>query len=420
MALQDCGFEAFRVLVFQNEGGLTQDTTGNGLEVNPEFFLAIVNALNLADILNDFGYATRPFEVVEGQTDKVMQKALDYLYEKLEHKKKIQLGAKWKAIFDKLHWSEAMTFLYRFIDQITSSYYVDALKEVRKMFEAIEVDRFRSKVAVKITGEFWAMTTVGAGNFHMFRFLEHEGAVLLVEPVGSLIQFLFSKGKLRHLNRREMMLKNGVKNRWDVKTRIGNYLKFQKKLTVLKVGNWLFRREYGRLLRTLGGDYHMLIHQPILQKLASPYYNINIEGGEGYMEIAKNIYYHEHGLCHMVLSLKPFGCMPSTQSDGAQAAVVELNREMIFLPLETAGEGETNAQSRVLMALGDAHVKAKKELADARKTVASDIETMRKYVDAHPELKSPTYVVPRRKGVVNMAANFMYHIDDLIKRGVSS
>ena len=28
----------------------------------------------------------------------------------------------------------------------------------------------------------------------------------------------------------------------------------------------------------------------------------------------------------MVLSLKPFGCMPSTQSDGAQSAVVNLTR----------------------------------------------------------------------------------------------
>ncbi|MBI5916299.1 MAG: hypothetical protein HY842_13060 [Bacteroidetes bacterium] len=382
--------------------------------------MAIVNALNLADILNDFGYATRPFEVVEGQTDKVLQKALDYLYEKLENKKKIQLGARWKAFFDKMHWSKAITFLYRFVDQITSPYYVDALKEVRKMFEPIEVDRFRSKVAVKITGEFWAMTTVGAGNFHMFRFLEREGAVLLVEPVASLIQFLFSKGKLRHLNRREIMLKNGVTNWWNIKTRLDNHLKYQKKLLVLRVGNWLFRREYGRLLKTLGGDYHMLIHQPILQKLANPYYNINIEGGEGYMEIAKNIYYHQHGLCHMVLSLKPFGCMPSTQSDGAQAAVVELNRDMIFLPLETAGEGETNAQSRVLMALGDAQVKAKKELADARKTVSSDMETLRAYADKHTELKCPTYVVPRRKGVVNMAANFIYHVDDLIKRNVST
>lgn len=415
-ALADCGFEGFRILVFENEGGLSQKTTGNGLQVTPAFFLAIVNALNLADIINNFGYATRPFEVVPGQTDEVIQKALDLLYHKLEHKKEIRLSPVWQSIFDKLHISEEMTFVYRFLDQITSTRYVDALREIRKMFSSIEVDRFRSRVAVKITGEFWAMTTVGAGNFHMFRYLEREGAVLLVEPVASLIQFLFSKGKLRHLNRREMLLKSKVKNGWDVKTRIGNYLQFQKKLKTLQIGNWLFRREYSRLLKALDAGIHMLIHQPVLQKLANPYYNINIEGGEGYMEIAKNIYYHEHSLSHMVLSLKPFGCMPSTQSDGAQAAVVESSHEIIFLPIETAGEGETNAQSRVLMALGDAWIKAKKEVTDARNSASSGLEALKVYVEQHPELKNPLYVVPQRKGVVSMAANFIYHVNDLMQK----
>jgi len=416
MALKDCGFEGFRILVFQNEGGLKQESRGNGLEINPEFFLAVVNALNLADTLNELRYATRPYEVIPGQTDEVMEKAKDYLYEKLKNKKKIRLGGLSNKLLTALKLNEPALFLYRFLNQISSAYYTDALREVRKMFEAIEVDRFRSKTVVKITGEFWAMTTVGAGNFNMFRFLESEGAAVLVEPVASLIQFLFSKGKLRHTNRKEMLLKNGVKHWWEVNKRIVNYLNYQKKLVVLQLGTKIFRREYARLLKALGGEYHMLIKQPVLQKLANPFFNINIEGGEGYMEIGKNIYYHEHGLCHMVMSLKPFGCMPSTQSDGAQTAVVERYKDLIFLPLETAGEGETNAQSRVLMLLSDAQVKAKKEVADARKSVTAGMEELRAYVNSHPELKNPMYVVPRRKGVVNMAANFIYHVDELMKR----
>src|SRR5205814_4734739 len=52
--------------------------------------------------------------------------------------------------------------------------------------------------------------------------------------------------------------------------------------------------------------------------------------------------------------LKPFGCMPSTQSDGAQSAVVSNYKDMIYLPVETSGEGEINAHSRVQMALGEA------------------------------------------------------------------
>ena len=416
MALKDCGFDGFRVLVFQNEGGLNQKVKGNGLDVDPEFFLATVNALNLADVLNEMVYATRPYEVAPGKTDEVLQRAMELLYGKLKNKKKIEIREPWKSFFEKLHLNEALTFVYRFWDQITSNYYTEALKEVRPMFEEIEVDRFKSKANVKITGEFWAITTVGAGNFDMFRFLESEGAVVQTEPVASLVQFLFSKGMLRHANRRKMLLRDNAPNWWQFRRRLRNFLQYQKKRLTLLLGNKIFRREYGRLLKALGGNYHMLLYQPMLQQLAHRYYNINIEGGEGYMEIAKNIYYHQHELCHMVMSLKPFGCMPSTQSDAVQAAVMERNKEIIFLPIETAGEGETNAQSRVLMSLSDAQVKAKKEYQEALKCVSSSLDVMKAYVGRHPELKNPLYVVPRRKGVVNLAANFIYHVDELIRR----
>ncbi|MDH5397360.1 MAG: hypothetical protein OEX02_04395 [Cyclobacteriaceae bacterium] len=416
MAMKDCGYEGFRILVFENEGGLNQKIQGKGVQVNPEFFLATVNALNMADVVSELGYAIRPFEVEEGKTNEVMEKALKYLYDKLQNKRRVVFKG-WKDIFfKKLHLTNTALFLVRFIEQLKSNYYTDALKEVRKMFEAVEVDRFKSKTTVKITGEFWAITTVGEGNFNMFRFLEKEGAVLLVEPVASLIQLLFSKGLLRHENRREMLLKDRIKGWWQVRKRYKNYLKFQKKRQTLLLGNFLFRREYSRLLKALGGNNHMLIKQSILQEVANPFYNINIEGAEGYMEIAKNIYYHEHKLCHMVLSLKPFGCMPSTQSDGVQAAVIEKYKDIIFLPLETSGDGETNAQSRVLMSLGDARVKAKTEMATAKETVQSTMEEMRDYVNRNPILKSPFYIVPKHNGTVSQAANFIYHVDALIKQ----
>ena len=67
----------------------------------------------------------------------------------------------------------------------------------------------------------------------------------------------------------------------------------------------------------------------------------------------------------MVLALKPFGCMPSTQSDGAQSAVMSHYKDMIFLPVETSGEGDVNAHSRVQMALGEAKAKTKLEFKAA-------------------------------------------------------
>ena len=43
---------------------------------------------------------------------------------------------------------------------------------------------------VKITGEFWAQITEGDGNFHMFEFLEREGAQVLVEPIATWVAYL--------------------------------------------------------------------------------------------------------------------------------------------------------------------------------------------------------------------------------------
>ena len=416
MALKDCGFDGFRILVFQNEGGLSQKGKGKGLEVNPEFFLAIVNAFNMADAVNDLVYDTRPFEVIKGQTDEVKDKAIEYLYNKLKNKKRIELRGFWAMTFKALKMTQSATFIYRFLDQLYSSYYTNSLKKIDTMFQEVELDRFKSKTTVKITGEFWAITTVGAGNFNIFHFLEREGAIIRIEPVASLIQFLFSKGMLRHRNRRKLILANGINSGWQIRKRLKNFVTFQKKLKILQLGNYLFRREYKRLLKALGGDYHMLLEQAHLQKIAQPYYNINIEGGEGYMEVAKNIYYHKHKLCHMVLSLKPFGCMPSTQSDGAQAAVIEHHPDIIYLPLETAGDGETNAQSRVLMSLGDARVIAKQEFANARKQVKSTMDEMKDFVEDHPDLKKPAYVVPQYNGTTNRAANFIFHVDHLIQK----
>jgi len=414
MALKDCGFDDFRVLAFEHEGGLNQKVNGKGVQVNPEFFLTVVNALNLADAVNELVYATRPFEVLAGKTEEIRSKALAYLYEKLKTKKRVALSGFEIRLFDRLGLGDTTLFIKYFIELLFSNYYTDALRDVRNMFNEIEVDRFKSKTTIKITGEFWAITTVGAGNFSMFSFLEREGAVLLIEPVASLLQFLFSKGLLRHSNKKQVILEEGITHRWQLARRFRNFITYEKKRNVLRLGNYLLRREYKRLQDALGGDNHRLIHQPVLQKIANPFYNINIEGGEGYMEIAKNLYYHDHQLCHMVLSLKPFGCMPSTQSDGVQAKVIEMNKNIIYLPIETAGEGETNAQSRVLMALGDARIKARQEYSEARKHARHALSELRAFVNSHPILKSPTYVVPKHDGIINPGANFIYHVDELM------
>ena len=67
---------------------------------------------------------------------------------------------------------------------------MDALHACRDSINAIEVDRLRVKPVIKITGEFWAQTTEGDGNFNMFAFLEKEGAQVLVEPIATWIAYM--------------------------------------------------------------------------------------------------------------------------------------------------------------------------------------------------------------------------------------
>ena len=116
----------------------------------------------------------------------------------------------------------------------------------------------------------------------------------------------------------------------------------------------------------------------------------------------------------MVLSLKPFGCMPSTQSDGAQSAVTNHFKDIIFLPIETSGEGEINAHSRVQMALGEAKVKCKEEFSRVLTETGFTLDEIKQYVDDHPELKRGLYVVPHTKGIIGTAANFVYHVGQLM------
>jgi hypothetical protein len=117
-----------------------------------------------------------------------------------------------------------------------------------------------------------------------------------------------------------------------------------------------------------------------------------------------------------VLALKPFGCMPSSQSDGVQSAVVNKFKDMIFLPIETSGEGEVNAHSRVQMALGEAKVKAKTEFEQCLKSTGKSLQEIREYIDEHPELKRPFYHVPHREGIAGTAAQFLLHVNDRIEK----
>ncbi len=414
LALRNAGFDGFRVILFDQTGGSEQSTAGGGFEVGPGLFLALLNAIFMGDLLNAVFFHSRPYEVEAGRTEWVREKCLALCEEALRTGDAADEGAR-----------ENPGVLARIIQQMRNPHYVKVLERCREIIDAeLEVDYTRPKPIVKITGEFWAQTTEGDGNFRMFSFLEEEGAEVLVEPVATWIDYTLHDLHLYLKDRRGVVEQpvqsvDGIPENGGVRAlvrRVRHFSDHLKKEIALGIGERVLSREYERMRAALGGTVHPLANQLELQRVGHPFYNARATGGEGYLEVAKNIYYYNRDLAHMTLSLKPFGCMPSTQSDGAQAAVVANYPEMIYLPVETSGEGDVNAYSRVQMALGEARVRCKEEFKAALERSGYRLEEVRAYVTGHPELRRPLLSFPHVRGVVGRAANFILHVASLMDR----
>jgi len=413
LALRNAGFDGFRVLLFQQSGGLSQSDGEAGLGMNLDFFLGILNALNCGDVMNEVAYALRPYEMNAGETNRVLDETMDYLHEVFRKKRPWKLDENMSKYLG--GFSDTAEYIGKFVNQLKGDDYLPALRQCRDRLNEIEIDRLRVKPIVKITGEFWAQTTEGDGNFNMFAFLEREGAQALVEPIGTWIMYMMHQVVQKYKDYKGLSEGAVLPPIWKLAPRAKVEWEYRQKLAKIKLAEGIFRNEYHKIVDALGGVAHHLTNQYELQRLGHPYYNSRAAGGEGHLEVAKNIYYSNKDLAHMVLSLKPFGCMPSTQSDGAQSAVVSNYKDMIYLPIETSGEGEINAHSRVQMALGEAKNKAKKEFAECLERAGLTLDECRAYVETHPEMKRPMYQVPHTKGVVGSAANFVMHLAERMK-----
>ncbi len=63
LALQNAGFDGFRVLLFQQNDGVKAASGEAGLKFTVDFGMGMFNALNLGDIMNEMIYRIRPYEV---------------------------------------------------------------------------------------------------------------------------------------------------------------------------------------------------------------------------------------------------------------------------------------------------------------------------------------------------------------------
>src|SRR6266702_8438127 len=102
LALRNAGFDGFRVMLFQQSGGLSQGEAESGLAMNLDFFLSILNGMNMGDVFNEVAHQIRAFEVNPGDTDAVLDEVIDYMHDVLKEKSPWSLESKLGKVAGKI------------------------------------------------------------------------------------------------------------------------------------------------------------------------------------------------------------------------------------------------------------------------------------------------------------------------------
>lgn len=370
-ALRDAGFDGFRVMLFQQQGGVKQATGEEvGLKINLEFALGIIRPLLAADVVNLIGYRMRPYEVVEGSTNAAIAECKEVLKVAFRNHKSI----------------------------------VRALHTCRRILNKVEVDRTTPKPVVSVIGEFWAMTTEGDGNYKLQQFLEAEGAEVDIQTLANWILFILWENK--YDTELRMELKEDDDARKGLKGKNGT-----QKLWALAALEKVIRGVFQTYANTIGLHGYHLPDMDEVAELAKNHYDNNVRGGEGHMEVGKLIHFVEDKVNHMTISVKPFGCMPSSGvSDGVQSIVTAHYPEAIFLPIETTGDGAVNVYSRVQMMLFKARNKAREEFEAALEECGMDEETFKARVRGSRRWRNHRWI-PAHK-TASVVTNLVYAVAD--------
>ncbi|HVK84475.1 MAG TPA: 2-hydroxyglutaryl-CoA dehydratase [Kofleriaceae bacterium] len=380
-ALRDSGFDGFRVLLFQQTGGLKQATgEGVGLEMNPQFFWGVVRGILIGDCLNALGYRIRPYEVEAGATDRAIETSKRLVSLALENNTSLPA----------------------------------ALYKVRRTMGAVKVDRTKAKPRVGIIGEFWAMTTEGDGNYGLQRFLEAEGAEVDIQLVTAWLLYMIWQGRYDTEQRAKLRGTDETKGEGGSKFSLKG-VDVRKRKASLWAGEQVLRGLFQTFAHSIGlYDYHLPDMNQIAE-ISHAFYDNNLRGGEGHMEVGKLIQNVAYSKVNMTLSVKPFGCMPSSSvSDGIQSFITELYPQGIFLPIETNGDGAVNVYSRVQMQLFKAKQLAQKEVDKALADVGMTMEEVQAYLRKHPSMAEAFHRAPHEAGCTT--ADLVYEVGAKRKR----
>jgi predicted nucleotide-binding protein (sugar kinase/HSP70/actin superfamily) len=371
LALRNTGLEAFRMFLMAQDN--LDQNMGDGLDLNLPLTLGCLWAVFCTDLVQDLEYQVRPYEVLPGQTEAVVEESIDDLSEVFRNRPRL---------------TPKRSLLWH----LTTPYFARALRRVHDRFAEIEVDRLRVKPKVKITGEFYLQTVEGEPNYNIHRWLESEGAEVYPAAITIWMDYLLRMGLQRFEDY------SGIEKGARLKLGLG------------RLAQGIYRLNVNRLRRAMGNLPHDIPSQFELRRLAAPYFHRNLDGGEGDMLVGKSLWAYHHRKAHMICELSPYSCMPNTMSIGAMAGVIGKYPDLLYAPLEIKGDAEVHALSRCQMILTEAKKRAQREFDDALARTGLTVPDVRAYLHAHPEMRKATYKIPHDGQAAGTAARLVLHV----------
>jgi predicted nucleotide-binding protein (sugar kinase/HSP70/actin superfamily) len=299
----------------------------------------------IADIINDVYYKIKPYEVAPNSADRWRDTARRVIADTLRHQTSIPR----------------------------------ALKQLKYELSTLELNYFIPKPKVKITGEFFSHIQEGDASYRLPSWLIEEGAEPVIEPISTWLEYLVW-AKIQYVKERAFRSR----------------LKVMKTLMFLRYLRTMIHQCYNYYRFLIGNKPDSLASQKRLAAYASPYYNTKLAGGEGHMEAGKHVNTIKHHKAHMVISVKPFGCMPSTQSDGVQTKISNDLKNSLFVSVDTTGDAEVNVKSRILMKLYEAQKIAAEEFENIIKKYRIDGNQLDKVRELTPKSRAASLRVPKK------------------------
>ncbi len=223
-----------------------------------------------------------------------------------------------------------------------------ALAAMRQEIAVLQRAPARTLLRVRLCGEFFAAHTDGPGGYGLVRWLEERGCIVTAPVVAEWLAYLAWQA------------------RTDAARRLDLYAPDPGPRGLLgKDGPSLIRRArtvergvgalYRRLART-AGVRAPLLDMDDLAALADPHYRSDLRAGMGHLEVGTYLAIDRDRSADLVVSVKPFGCLPSSAvSDGVLPVLARRGR-VGYVAVETTGDAEAIVESRLELALERARV----------------------------------------------------------------